>query len=135
MAAIRFLVMNWVRVIAVNMEITTPSPRVMAKPLMLPVPKQNSTAEAIIVVILESKIVVKAREKPASMDSRNVLPLRYSSLKCSKISTLASTAIPMDRIIPATPGKVRVASRSFRANSRIITYAIRLMSATMPDTR
>ena len=88
MAAIRFLVMNWVRVIAVNMEITTPSPRVMAKPLMLPVPKQNSTAEAIIVVILESKIVVKAREKPASMDSRNVLPLRYSN-----ITTIIASAV------------------------------------------
>ena len=42
---------------------TTPRPKVMAKPRIGPVPKKNNTAAAIIVVKFESKIVVKARLK------------------------------------------------------------------------
>ena len=75
----------------------------------------------MIVVMFESKIVVKARLKPASIERRSVLPKRNSSLKCSKISTFASTAMPMDRMMPATPGSVKVASSIFKRKSSKMT--------------
>ena len=100
---------------------TTPRPKVMAKPRIGPVPKKNNTAAAIIVVKFESKIVVKARLKPESIAMRSVFPAFTSSLKCSKISTLASTAIPIDKMIPATPGSVSVASNNLSTNNKIIT--------------
>ena len=45
---------------AVNIEVTMPSESVMAKPLIGPLPKPNSMRAAIRVVILASKIEVKA---------------------------------------------------------------------------
>ena len=45
---------------AVNIEVTIPSDRVTAKPLIGPVPNRNSTKAAIRVVILASAMVEKA---------------------------------------------------------------------------
>ena len=44
---------------AVNIESTVPRPSVMAKPRIVPVPRKNRTAAAMIVVMFESKIVVR----------------------------------------------------------------------------
>ncbi len=46
--------------IAVNIEVTMPRLSVTAKPLTGPVPKPNSMSAAISVVMLASKIEVKA---------------------------------------------------------------------------
>ena len=54
-------------------------------------------------------IVESARLKPASIATRIDLPEKTSSLKRSKIRMLASTATPIDKIIPAMPGNVIVA--------------------------
>lgn len=56
LAAIKCLSINCVNVIAVNILMTTPRPKVMAKPRIGPVPKKNNTAAAIIVVKFESKL-------------------------------------------------------------------------------
>ena len=55
-----------------------------------------------------------------------------SSLILSKIRTLASTAIPMVRTIPAIPGRVKVAP--IKDNSEIIInkLTIKAMFATIP---
>ena len=53
--------MNCVKEIAVIMESTTPSPSVIAKPRIEPVPNMKSTIDAMMVVMFESKIVVNAR--------------------------------------------------------------------------
>ena len=56
-----------VKVKAVNTVVTMPMPSVTAKPRTGPVPKKNSTAAAMNVVMLESRMVASARVKPASM--------------------------------------------------------------------
>ena len=48
----------------------------------------------------------QARLKPASTASAYGFPEANSSLNLSKISTFASTAIPIERIIPATPARL-----------------------------
>ena len=48
--------------------------------------------------------------KPSSTERRMVLPSSSSSRIRSKISTFASTAMPIDNTIPASPGSVSVAS-------------------------
>ena len=58
---------------------TTPMSRVLAKPRMVPVPFHRRTKPAIMVVILESRMAVMARRKPASTALRRVLPEISSS--------------------------------------------------------
>ena len=96
---------------AVNMESTIPIASVEAKPFTVPDPLQNRTAAAIKVVTFPSTIAERAFWKPLSMAVFTAFPAPISSLIRVKIMTLASTAIPMDRMIPATPGSVRVTSK------------------------
>jgi len=58
-----------VTIIAVNIDMIIPTESVIAKPLIVPVPSQNSVAAAISVVTLASSIVVKARLKLVSIES------------------------------------------------------------------
>mgnify|MGYP003317248477 CR=1 FL=1 len=55
-----------------------------------------------------------------------------SSLILSKINTLASTAIPTVKIIPAIPGRVKVASKIVRTPVNINKFAIRAVFAINP---
>ena len=48
---------------------------------------------------------------PVSTAGTTAFPARNSSRMRSKIRTLLSTAIPMVRIMPAIPGRVRTASK------------------------
>ena len=92
---------------AVNMEIITPAKRVVAKLLTCGGLKGSSiTTAAMMVVMLESIIALSALEKPESTALTNGLPLLNSSLILSKITILASTAMPMLRTTPAMEGKV-----------------------------
>lgn len=100
---------------AVNIEITMPSPIVMAKPLTGPDPSANSIVVAIRVVTLESTIVLYARRNPASSAARALHPLSSSPRMRSLIRMLASTARPMPSTMPAMPGNVRVAPSALRA--------------------
>ena len=64
---------------AVNTVVMMPMPSVTAKPRTGPVPMKNSTAAAMKVVMLESRMVASARVNPASIAAIAVRPLRTSS--------------------------------------------------------
>src|SRR5450755_3132416 len=89
---------------AVSSEKIVPTMRVNAKPLTVPVPSQYSTPAPTIVVTCESNTVVNARLNPTPTAARVVRPAQSSSLMRSKISTFASTAMPMESTNPAIPG-------------------------------
>ena len=104
---------------AVNMDTAIPSASVCAKPLTVPVPIKYSTAAAISVVTLPSMIADSAFWKPIFIEDFTVFPVAISSRIRAKIITFASTAIPMERMMPAMPGSVSVMSKPF--NKRTIS--------------
>ena len=59
-------------------------------------------------VTLPSMMGVRPRAKPLLSAPSRLLPLRSSSLMRSAVMTLASTPMPMARMMPAMPGRVRV---------------------------
>ena len=79
-----------------------------------------STNAAIRVVMFPSRIADIAFLKPISIADATVLPLASSSLIRAKIITSASTAIPIERMIPAIPGSVSVISNAL-IRSTVIT--------------
>ncbi len=93
---------------AVNMDMTIPRPSVRAKPLTAEVPSQKSTIAVMIEEMLESRIESHALRKPSCKASDILFPRFSSSLVRSNISTLASTAMPIDKIKPAKPAAVNV---------------------------
>ena len=104
-------------VIAENIDTNTPIPRVSANPLISDVPSQKRMIAVIILEMFESRIENQAREKPLETESEIVLPDRNSSLTLSKISTFASTAIPIDIINPAIPAAVKVTGNNLNKAS------------------
>ena len=96
---------------AVNILAAIPIHRVIANPLIGPVPNWNKTTAAMKVVILASTMVLKALAYPASIAARTVFPTRISSRMRSNIKTLASIAIPTVSNIPAIPGSVSAAPK------------------------
>ena len=88
-----------------------PMTSVTAKPLIGPVPNWKRKAAAMSAVAWVSRIVIQTRSKPLLTAARTVLPLRSSSRMRSKTSTLVSTPTPMVRMMPAMPGRVRVAPK------------------------
>ena len=67
-----------------------------------------SRAATITMVTLPSMMGVRPILKPLLTAPSSVLFLASSSLMRSAVMTLASTPIPMPRMIPAMPGRVRV---------------------------
>ena len=63
------------------------------------------------------------------------LPRAISSLIRANVITLASTAIPIERIIPAIPGKVSVISKRSRQITINTTYNERASEAATPGTK
>ena len=109
--------MSLVTTSAVNMDTTIPSARVWANPLTGPLPRNQSTAAAIRVVMFPSRIADMALWKPAFSDACTEVPAESSSFTRAKMMTFASTAIPIPRMIPAIPGRVSVMSNAFRSTS------------------
>ena len=95
---------------AVYMLTMMPAERVTAKPRIGPEPKKKRIRPISSVVMLESKIARKARSYPAATAARADLPALNSSRMRSKISTLASTAMPTVSTMPAMPGMVSTGS-------------------------
>ena len=120
---------------AVIKEMIIPIAKVVAKPLTVPEPRIYNTAAAIKVVMLPSKIADRAFSNPALMDFSTEFPAPISSLIRVKIITLASTAIPIDRIIPAIPGRVRVTSKACISTISSPTYIKRARDAARPGSR
>ena len=101
-------------------------------PLTGPDPKINRIIAAIIVVMFASKIVIFDFEYPLSKAIRLFFSLLVSSFILSKIKTFASTAIPTVKIIPAIPGRVRVASNNVKILISNIKLIIRVKFAMIP---
>ena len=102
-----------VTVMALNMLTATPMNRVSAKPITaelatMLLPNQYRMPQAMKVVTLLSLMAGHARLNPVSMAALGVRPARSSSFIRSKMSTLASTAIPREMMKPATPARLIV---------------------------
>ena len=95
-------------------------PSVSAKPRTEPVPKAYSTTAAMMVVTFESMMAESALEKPLRTAEPIGRPFLTSSRMRSKMTTFASTAMPMPRMIPATPGRVSCAPVSASSSTTII---------------
>ena len=91
-----------------------------------------STTAAISVVMLPSMIAERAFEKPLLTADSTVMPIWSSSLIRANMITLASTAIPIARMIPAIPGSVMVISRKLMQRRSIIVYATSASDAQSP---
>ena len=93
---------------AVNIETKTPTASASANPLIRLVVKKYNTKQVISVEMFESRMEGQALLNPSLMARSNFFPARNSSFILANIKILASTAMPMDRMNPAIPGKVRV---------------------------
>src|SRR5450755_2008660 len=113
---------NRVTKTAVISENAVPQKSVYANPLTVPVPSKNSTPAPTIVVKWLSKTDENARAKPILVAERSDLPDQSSSLMRSKISTLASTAIPIESTKPAMPGSVSTACATASSASSAMMY-------------
>ena len=85
-------------------------------------------------MILPSTIAEVAFSKPILIALRTVLPAAISSRIRAYMITLASTAIPIFKMIPAIPGSVNVKSNPFNANNISSTYVINASTAAIPGT-
>ena len=95
--------------IAVKRDVIIPIINVVAKPLIGPEPKINNITAVKPVVMFASNIEDKAFANPSATAWLFPLPFANSSLIRSKISTFASTDIPIVKTIPAIPGNVNTA--------------------------
>src|SRR5262245_33422799 len=93
---------------AVKRLANNPQNNTTAKPLTGPVPKRKRNKMETIVVTCVSIIVAKALSNPVFTAETMFLPLHNSSRIRSKISTLESTDMQIDRNTPEIPGSVRV---------------------------
>ena len=117
---------------AVSIDNATPIASVMANPFTVPEPSTPSTAAAISVVIFPSKIADIAFLNPVSIALATERPAAISSLIRAKIITFASTAIPIERIIPAIPGSVSVISNASNIASIRAVYKRSASDAAIP---
>ena len=120
-------------IIAVNIEVTIPIDRVIAKPFTGPVPIIYKISAVINVVTFASKMVTKALEKPSLMADWGSFSFNYSRI-LENISTLASTAIPTVKTIPAMPGKVKEAPNRDIIPVIKTKFRINEILAAMPNT-
>ena len=119
--------------IAVKSDVPIPINNVVAKPLIGPVPKTNKINAVKPVVILASRIDDSALLNPSATAFCAPLPLRNSSRIRSKMSTFASTEIPIVNTIPAIPGSVKTAPRPARIPKINKMFSAKAMSAYTPE--
>ena len=121
----------------VNIESTIPINNVTAKPTIDADPSTQSTITPMSVVTLPSMIAPVERLKPVLIAvGIGFEECLYSSFTLSKMTTFASTAIPIESKIPAMPGKVSCTHGSTAQNqSKSTMYTQRARSAAMPSPR
>ncbi len=117
---------------AANNEVKIPMMRVVANDSIGPEPNTFSTIAVNMVVTFASIIEESAFWKPVSTADFKSLPAACSSLILSKISTLASTAIPIVKTIPAIPASVSTAPKDASEPKINKMFANKAMSAMIP---
>src|SRR3989344_1534312 len=121
--------------IAENSETTIPNDNVSANPLINDVEKMNKMAQTIREFKLLSRMEGQARPNPSLMAAARLFPWLVSSFIRAKIKMLASTAIPMDKINPPIPAKVKVTGTSLKMARVMATYIRRATEASNPGKR
>ena len=119
--------------IAVKREVAIPINKVVANPLIGPVPNTNKIKAVRPVVMFASKIEDNALSKPSATAFNCPFPFFSSSRIRSKISTLASTEIPIVNTIPAIPGKVNTAPRPASIPKMSKMFNTKATSAKIPE--
>ena len=119
--------------IAVNNDVIIPIRRVVANPLIGPVPKIKRINAVRPVVMLASKIDERALLNPSAIAFLTPLPFYISSLIHSKIRTFASTEMPIVKTIPAIPGNVKTAPKPASTPKIRTRFNINAISAKIPD--
>ena len=117
---------------AVNKEVAIPINKVVAKPLIGPVPNTKRINAVKPVVIFASKIDERALLNPSETDFLRPFPFLSSSLILSNINTLASTEIPMVNTTPAIPGRVSTAPSPARIPKMSKIFNTKAISAKIP---
>ncbi len=117
---------------AENNEVRIPMINVVAKPRIGPVPKAYRIIPVSNVVTFASMMALFEFLYPSTSAALNPLPRRISSRIRSKISTLASTAIPIVKTIPAIPGSVNTAPKLFNIPKMKNMFTRRARFATRP---
>ena len=112
-----------------------PSANVKAKPLINDVEKINKIAQTINEFKLLSLIDGQALLNPSLMAKDTDLSSFISSLILAKIKILASTSIPMDKINPPMPAKVKVMGPNLNKESMMTMYTSKAMEAKIPGRR
>ena len=132
-----------VTIIAENMLMSTPRPRVSANPFTRVAPNWSPNHQRIPHVIsvetLLSRIEDQARSKPCSIACGSARPWRSSSFIRSKTRMFASTAIPTDSTKPAMPASVIVIGPMIGPSLKIIMsvemYVVSASDAITPGRR
>ena len=117
---------------AVKRLARSPIARLTANPFTGPLPKYIRITAQSSVVKLPSSTAEKAFSYPRLTALANVLPAFSSSRMRSKTSTLASTAMPRVRMIPAMPGMVIVAPNAAIAPRMSTTLTASAATAITP---
>ena len=120
--------------IAANMESKMPKLKVRANPFIKLVPSQNRITATIKVVKFPSLIDGHALRKLSSTDWEKLLPDLNSSLNLEKIKMLASMAIPIERIKPPMPAKVRVTGINLKRDKTKAIYIPRVKADKIPGS-
>ena len=126
-------------VIAVNKLTITPKAKVAEKLCTIVAPNvsanQNNIAHVINVDTLPSLIAGHARLKPMFIEDNNVRPALSSSFIRSNIRIFASTAIPIESIVAATPDNSRVIPINLNIANNRVAYIKRASPAINPGMR
>ena len=123
----------FVKNIAVNIEQTIPTLKVVAKPLIGPEPIKDKTKAVNKVVTFASKIVINALLYPFLIETYKSFFNLNSSLMRSKIITLESTDMPTVNNNPAMPGNVSTAFIVYKTAKTIIILIINAILAIIPN--
>ena len=107
----------------------------IANPLTIEVPNQAKIKQVMIDETFESLIDGQALENPFSTAVCRLRPVFSSSLVLSKINILASTAIPIDKINPATPARVSTTLRLSKIARVKIVYIAKASTEIRPGKR
>ena len=83
--------------------------------------------------MFESLIEFQARSKPKCIARFFGFPQNNSSFTLSNTSTFASVAIPIDRINPAIPGRVRTTGTNLNIANVRTEYIKRAIPASTPS--